>query len=169
MSFLIIENALFFMTATALLIISGWAWRNTKPYSLPQPLPKWFKIWFGTVQVGGGLLPIVALLWGWWRGYGSVLTALIPYLIMLGLQILSEVIALRQFHSVVWVMVPYLYLPYRWWQLYEGLSLMEPADQLIWVRYLLLFNLVLWIGNYCLDVSQLPRLFHWENKAPSMD
>lgn len=100
--------------------------------------------------------------WGVWRGYSSVLTILIAYFVMLGLQILSEILTLTQFHTVVWVMVPYLYLPYRIWQLYEGLSLLSPENELIWVRTLLLVEIVLWTLNYALDVSQLPRLLQWE-------
>lgn len=158
---LVKENLLFFVFSTAFLSLVGWAWREAKPYSLPETLPNWFKIWFGTVQIGGGILPIVALLWGWWQGYESVIIVLVPYLIMLGLQILAEILTLRQFQSVVWVMVPYLYLPYRVWQLYEGLSILNPIEQLTWVRYLLIFNMALWIGNYCLDLAQLPRLLRW--------
>ncbi|MBD3563387.1 hypothetical protein H6S82_31790, partial [Planktothrix sp. FACHB-1355] len=94
--------------------------------------------------------------------YSSVLTVLIPYFVMLGLQILSEILTLRQFRTVVWVMVPYLYLPYRVWQLYEGLKFLSPETDLIWIRYLLIVEIVLWSGNYALDLAQLPRLFRWE-------
>lgn len=160
---LLFENLLFFAFATSFFAIVGWAWRHSKPFYLPEPLPGWFKIWFGTVQVVGGLLPLLALFfWGVWQGYSSVLTVLVSYFVMLGLQILSEILTLRYFHSVVWVMVPYLYLPYRFWQLYEGLKLLSPQSDLIWVRNLLLVNIVLWILNYALDLSQLPRLLRWE-------
>jgi hypothetical protein len=81
---------------------------------------------------------------------------------MLGVQILSESLSLRQFHSVVFVMVPYLYVPYRIWQLYEGFSLLNPASELIWVKNLLLVEIVLWALNYALDLAQLPRLLRWE-------
>ncbi|MEC4986736.1 MAG: hypothetical protein SAJ37_21110 [Oscillatoria sp. PMC 1068.18] len=161
---LLIENAIFFLIATSFLTITGWMWRNSEPYSLPETLPSWFKIWFGTVQILGGVLPIVALIfWGFWWGYSSTFTVLIPYLVMLLLQILSEIISLRQFHSVVWVMVPYLYVPYRVWQLYEGLTILPPENELIWIRYLLFVNIVVWIGNYCLDLAQLPFLLRWKN------
>ena len=63
---------------------------------------------------------------------------------------------------VVWVMVPYLYLPYSIWQLYEGLTLLSPEPELIWVRNLLIIEVVLWTLNYALDLSQLPRLLRWE-------
>lgn len=161
--YLLIENLLFFAIATSFFVIVGWAWRQAKPYNLPEPLPGWFRIWFVTVQVLGGLIPLIAMcLWGFWWGYSSVLTVLIPYFVMLGLQVLSESLSLRRFHSVVFVMVPYLYLPYRIWQLYEGLSLLNPASELIWVRNLLLAEIVLWTLNYALDLAQLPRLLSWE-------
>ena len=114
--YLLLENLLFLVLATLFIVIVGWAWRHSKPFSLPEPLPEWFKVWFGTVQVVGVLLPLLAMLvWGVSWGYSSVLTVLAWYFLMLGLQILSEILTLRQFHSVVWVMVPYLYLPYRIW------------------------------------------------------
>jgi hypothetical protein len=135
--YLLLENLLFLVLATSFIVIVGWAWRHSKPFSLPEPLPEWFKVWFGTVQVVGVLLPLLAMLvWGVWWGYSSVLTVLSWYFVMLGLQILSEILTLRQFHSVVWVMVPYLYLPYRIWQLYEGLTLLSPEPELIWIRNL---------------------------------
>jgi len=161
--YLLLENLLFLVLATSFIVIVGWAWRYSKPFSLPEPLPEWFKVWFGTVQVVGVLLPLLAmLLWGVWWGYSSVLTVLSWYFVMLGLQILSEILTLRQFHTVVWVMVPYLYLPYRIWQLYEGLTLLSPEPELIWIRNLLIIEIVLWTLNYALDLSQLPRLLRWE-------
>jgi len=161
--YLLLENLLFLVLATSFIVIVGWAWRHSKPFSLPEPLPEWFKVWFGTVQVVGVLLPLLAMLvWGVWWGYSSVLTVLSWYFVMLGLQILSEILTLRQFHSVVWVMVPYLYLPYRIWQLYEGLTLISSEPELIWIRNLFANEIVLWTLNYALDLSQLPRLLRWE-------
>lgn len=161
--YLFLENLVFFVFATSFTIIVGWAWRKTKPITLPEPLPGWFKIWFGTVQVVGVLIPLLAmLLWGvWWR-YASVLTVFASYFLMLGLQILSEFATLRRFQSVTWVMVPYLYLPYRVWQLYEGVGILTPESELTWMRNLLIVEIVLWTANYILDVTQLPRLFDWE-------
>ncbi|GAC1505026.1 MAG: hypothetical protein NVS2B14_17490 [Chamaesiphon sp.] len=144
-------------------MIVGWAWRGTKLYNLPYPLPGWLRIWFLTMQIGGAVLPLtVMLLWGVWWGFTSVLVVLVSYLLMLGLQILTESLTLRRFHSTVFVMVPYLYIPYRIWQLYEGWVLLSPEPELIWVRYLLLFEIILWSLNYCLALAQLPRLFYWQ-------
>jgi len=163
--YLFLENLLFFLVATFFIVVVGWTWRQAEPFSLPELLPGWFKIWFGTVQLLGILLPLVVMLvWGVWWGYGSVLSVLGWYLIMLVLQITSEIVTLRQFHNVVWVMVPYLYLPYRFWQLYEGLTILGSANDLLWVKNLLAWELVLWILNYALDITQLPRLLRWKIK-----
>lgn len=153
------EDCLFLAIATLFFFIVGWAWRQTKPYDLPHPLPGWFKIWFLTMQIGGIALPAVLLIWGIQQSSLRLVTVLTSYFLLLGLQILSESLALRQFHSVVFVMVPYLYLPYRIWRLYEGWSYVEP--ELSWVRYLLLVEVILWTLNYALDVTQLPRLLQW--------
>lgn len=156
----------FFLGATGFIFIVDWAWKDLKPFELPKPLPDWFKYWFGTIQIIGLLLPIAALiLWGLIWGYRSVIVVLVPYLIMLGLQIASEIYTLKQMQSVVWVMVPYVYLPYRFWQLYEGLKILPSDADLIWVRYLLIINLIVWIGNYLLDLSQLPNLFRWPSSS----
>ncbi len=160
---LFLENLLFFFSVTSFLIVVGWAWKHAKPYRIPEPLPKWFKLWFSTVQILGVFLPLlVMVLWGVLWGYTSVLTVIAWYFVMLGLQILSESISVKLFNSVIWVMVPYLYVPYRIWQMYEGLTLLGSANQLWWVQNLLILEIILWTGNYALNVSQLPRLLGWE-------
>ena len=159
---LFLEDLIFLVLSTSFFVFVGWAWRHLKPMSLPEPLPGWFKIWFGTVQVLGGLLPLlVMLLWGVVWGHDRVLTVLLSYYLMLGLQIIFESLTLRRYQSVVWVMVPYLYLPYRICQLYEGLTLVGFEAELMWVRYFLILQIIVWTVNYVLDVSQLPRLFGW--------
>lgn len=160
----ILQIDLFFILGASLfLVVVGWAWRQVKPYHLPSPLPEWFKVWFLTVQIGGIGLPLVALLWlGVWQGYSHVRLVLLSYFLILGLQILSESVSLRQFRSVVFVMVPYLYIPYRIWQLWQGVVLLSTESELIWVQNLLYAEIILWVINYALDLSQLPRLLHWE-------
>lgn len=161
-NYLLLENLIFFAIATAFFAVVGWSWRDTAPYELPKPLPGWFRIWFLSVQFLGIVPPLVALLvWGIWQGNFDVVAIFAAYFLMLGLQILSESLSLRRFQSTVFVMVPYLYLPYRFWQLYEGLNLLSSDPALVWVRYILILEIVVWIINYGLDLAQLPRLFHW--------
>jgi hypothetical protein len=161
---IVLEDLIFLVLATAFLGATNWAWRATRPYELPQPLPHWFRFWFLTLQIGGIGLPLVVLAWALWQGEAIVSTVLLSYLGMLAEQILSESLSLRQLRSTAFVMVPYLYIPYRLWQLDEGFNLLDGLE-LDWVRWVLLFEIVLWIGNYCLDLAQLPRLLHWDGAA----
>jgi len=88
---LLIENTLFLLISSLFLIIVGWAWRELKPYSLPEVLPNWFKIWFISVQLLGGILPLITLIWaGFVNHNASVIKAFSPLIIMLVLQILAE-------------------------------------------------------------------------------
>jgi hypothetical protein len=156
------KDLLFIVTATSFFVGVGWAWRKTEPYDLPQSLPNWFRIWFLTVQIGGIGLPLLGLIWSIQKGYFNIVMILASYFLTVVLQILTESISLRWFHSTVFVMVPYLYLPYRIWQLYQGLMLLNPTDELLLIRSLLLGEIILWTANYALDLSQLPRLLRWK-------
>lgn len=117
-----------------------------------------------SVQIGGGLLPLIVLFWSLWQGQYQIAAVLISYFVVLGLQVLSETLSLRWFQSTAFVMVPYLYIPYRVWQLYRGSTLPAVAGDAPWVQTLLLAEIGLWGVNYGLDLAQLPRLFHWADR-----
>lgn len=160
---IIFENLLFLVVATSFLVFVGWVYRQSKPFSIPQPLPNWFKAWFFVVIVLGVALPFLAMLfWGVWQGNQSVLQVFVSYFVMLGLQILSESVTVKRFNSCVWVTIPCLYLPYRIWQLYSGLTLLSIENDSIWIQRLLVTEIVLWIFNYGVHLSQIPRLLQWE-------
>ncbi len=161
--YLLWENLIFLVLVTSFLVFIGWVWREAKPFNLPQPLPSWFKAWLSVVLLVGVVLPLIALLlWGvWWR-YTSVVVAIASYFLMLGFQILSESVTINRFQSCVWVMIPCLYLPYRIWQLHTGLTLLSDESELLWVRNLLRLEIGLWIFNYGVHLSQLPRLLRWD-------
>lgn len=159
-SYFLGEILLFLLASTAFLGIVGWAWRSLQPYRLPEPLPGWFRVWFISVQIGGGLVPLGVLVWSLGGADTRITMILVTYLVNLGLQVLAESLTLRQFRSVVWVMVPYLYVPFRLWQLYEGLMLFA-SGELGWFQALLVAEIVLWMINYSLNLSQLPRLAGW--------
>ncbi|MBE9180591.1 hypothetical protein IQ268_18680 [Oculatella sp. LEGE 06141] len=161
---ILLRDLLFVAIATAFLAIAGRAWQGAKAYELPKPLPQWFTLWFTSVQILGVFPPLLALVWwGIGQHYSGVLVVFLSYFIILALQIISERLTLRRFRSVTWVMVPYLYVPYRLWQLYEGLGFIEPGSNLVWVRAILMLELVVWSVNYGLDLAQLPRLYRWES------
>jgi hypothetical protein len=162
---ILLHDGLFVAIASSFFAIVGWAWKSAKPYDLPHPLPRWFKVWFLSVQILGIFPPLAALiLGGIIQGNSSVLAIFSTYFAVLALQILTESLTLRQFNSVVWVMVPYLYVPYRVWQLYAGLTVLESDSTLFWVRSILYLEIIVWLINYGLDLAQLPRLLRWEVK-----
>ena len=158
---LVVENSVFCIIATGFLVVTGWAWRDAKPFALPKPLPDWFKIWFGSVQLLGILPPLAAVVWAIVEGCQSLWQVLAAYFAMLVLQVITEFATLRWFHSVVWVMVPYLYVPYRLWQLWEGLAIAPSTSDYVWLQLLLIGEIIVWGINYLLDLAQLPRLLQW--------
>ena len=164
-----VENLLFLTIATLFLAIAGYAWRESKPFEIPKPLPNWFQGWLFVVLAAGIALPFVTMLvWGvWWR-HQVVVILFASYFIMLGLQIVSEIVMQKQYQSPIWVAVPCLYLPYRFWQLYRGIELVSVESNLMWVKYILILELVLWIFNYGVHLSQLPRLLRWPSVESSV-
>mgnify|MGYP006425193247 CR=1 FL=1 len=162
---MLLENLLFFLIATIFLSLMGYYWRTAKPFSIPSQLPNWFRAWFILVQVLGVLLPLIALiLWGIWWGNTNVLSIFASYFLILGLQILTETLMLKQFQTVAWVAIPYFYVPYRVWQLYQGLIIIGDNSELMLVRLILEINIAIWMINYCLNLLQLPLLFRWEKE-----
>jgi hypothetical protein len=41
--YLLLENLLFLVLATSFIVIVGWAWRQSKPFSLPEPELIWIR------------------------------------------------------------------------------------------------------------------------------
>lgn len=164
---LLIENAAFFLLATAFLSIAGWSWRQTPPYELPKPLPDWFKLWFGSVQFLGSVPPLIVMICAFWQGLPLLWEVLLGYFVVLALQVLTETVTLRQFQTVAWVMVPYLYVPYRLWQLWEGYTLTSAAFSARWLLLFFIGEIIVWGGNYLLDLAQLPRLLQWPGTSES--
>jgi hypothetical protein len=158
-----LEDLTFLVLATAFLILAGWAWRKTKPFTLPEPLPSWFRVWFLVVILVGLVLPFISMVvWGIVWDYNSVLPIFISYFVMLALQILSERITLQQFHSCIWIAIPCLYVPYRIWQLYRSFTILDATSELVWVQRILIIEMALWIFNYGVHLSQIPRLLRWD-------
>jgi hypothetical protein len=161
--YLLTENLTFVFAASILTSILIWRWRNAKPYAPPQPFPTWSKIWFASVQILGIFPPLIGLaLCGLVWGNQSGLLVLFWYFFNLAMQILWESLTLRKYKTVVWIIVPYIYLPYRLWQSYESLGFLNDEPGMLWVRSILILEIVVWLVNYILDMSQLPRLFRWE-------
>jgi len=156
------ESILFFLVTNFCLLFMAWMWRRAKPFSLPQSLPLWFKIWLGIIWLIGIILPILTmLLWGLWWSHTVVLQAMIPYFIMLALQGLSEKVILKVFQSSVWAIIPCFYLPYRIWQLHSGLTLLVMKSEPILVQKVLLLEMIFWLVSYVVHLSQIPTFLNW--------
>jgi len=165
---LLIENGAFLFLSTLFLTVVGWSWRNTQPYELPKPLPDWFKFWFGSVQFLGSVPPLIAMVCALWQNISLLREVLLAYFVVLALQVLTETLALRQFQTVAWVMVPYLYVPYRLWQLWEGYTLTTAEESAAsWLSLFFIGEIVVWGGNYLLDLAQLPSLLRWPGTSES--
>jgi len=164
---LLIENGTFLLFSTLFLWGVGWSWRHTQPYELPKPLPGWFKVWFGVVQFWGSVPPLIAMICGFWQGIPLLKSVLLAYFVLLALQVIIEVLTLRQLQSIAWVMVPYLYVPFRLWQLWEGLTLTTAQSSESWLALFFISEMVVWGSNYLLDLAQLPRLLQWPKTADS--
>jgi len=54
---LLLENLLFLALSTLFLVLAGRVWRDSKPFSIPEPLPRWLSAWIAIVQVFGVALP----------------------------------------------------------------------------------------------------------------
>ena len=154
--YLLWENLAAFGIATIFLGGAGWFWRNGAPFTLPKPLPGWFRAWFALVVIAGIALPAGIAIWGLWQHAWAIAAALGAYGVMLALQIATEVVAIRQ-QNCVWVLVPCIYLPYRLWQL---LAARSASDARLWQAFVI-GQVVLWTFNYGVHLSQLPRLLHW--------
>lgn len=164
---LLIENGAFILLSTLFLSVVGWSWRHTQPYELPKPMPDWLPIWFGSVQFLGSVPPLIAMICGFWQGIPILKQVLLAYFVLLALQVVAEVLTLRRFQSIVWVMVPYLYVPSRLWQLWEGLNLTTAQSSESWLSVFFIGEIVVWGVNYLLDLTQLPRLLQWPGTVES--
>jgi hypothetical protein len=162
----LVENLLFFLITTSFLGLMGWNWRQSCPFRLPQSLPRWFSSWLVLVLFVGILVPVIAIVFGWFGlGNTNVLQAFLPYFLMLGLQILCETVTLRNFRSCIWVVIPCLYIPYRVWQLHTGIALVGAEANLLWVKRLLVIEIWFWMLNYGVHLYQIPRLLRWDTQS----
>lgn len=155
---LLLTNLGFLLCAVACL---GWARWRTRPgpvFTGPCPVGPAFKGWLINIWLIGLLLPIVALALGW----SDPLTrlALIPYLVMFVAQVLFELMAWKRWGSPIWVIVPCLFLPWRLFQVWQGLSLASPqtlTTLTLWALF------VLWVINIGVHFTNIPNTMRWNH------
>jgi hypothetical protein len=128
-----------------------------------------FKGWLLNIWAIGLALPIVALTLGW----SDLLTrlALIPYLVMFATQVLFELVAWKRWGSPVWVIVPCLFLPWRLFQVWQGMQLGSHETLTVLTLWALF---VLWVINIGVHYTNIPNTMRWnhhphDTKFPSLN
>lgn len=111
---------------------------STQPYKSKAPFS--YKFWNILASVTGYIIPL-ALLWSSHKGflqphlsYISFLVLLGPYLLLLSVQILTELLT-WQWQSPVWLVTPVVYEGYRVLQLMRGLKLSAELASPAWIAH----------------------------------
>ena len=157
---ILIANIGFLVLAAACL---GWARWRTRPgpvFTGPCPVGPAFKGWLINIWLVGLLLPLVALVIGWNEPLTRL--ALIPYLVMFAVQVLAEMLTWKRWGSPVWVIVPCLFLPWRLFQVWQGMVLGDHSG-LTQITLWALF--VLWVINIGVHYTNIPNTLRW-NQHP---
>jgi hypothetical protein len=137
----------------------GWAQWRTQPgpaFPGPRPVGAAFKIWLVIIWLVGLVLPVVALVV---EPLPATRLALVPYLLMFVLQVVFELLAWKRLRSPVWVIVPCLFLPWRLFQVWQGMQLGPHGS----VTELVLDALfVLWVINIGVHYTNIPNTMRWD-------
>jgi hypothetical protein len=98
------------------------------------------------------------------QGSRATFLALVPYVVMLALQIASEMYCWKRRESPVWVIVPCLYLPWRLWQSCRGIGVAADGPPLTLATMYALS--VLWVVNIGVHYTNIPRALRWDYHPP---
>ena len=122
----------FIASATLLTLLSGWLiGANVLPIQTKlihsEAEESFVQIWFQVALMIGLLLPGVAFLM--WIRRPKTRTVFGFYLLVLGIQIVTEQICIRVFSSSLLVIVGTLYTGFRVWQLWQGQQVLRAIAQ----------------------------------------
>ncbi len=121
-----------------------------------------FGVWMIAIAVVALLLPLLAL--AFYGRYSSVRLALLPYVLVLIAQILTEVLFMRMFVSNIVVVTGLVYTSYRLWQLWSSRKYFRAMERPTGfgrgaVGALLSLGLIFWAANLLfLSLIALPRV-----------
>lgn len=145
----------FIVSATLLVLLSGWLIRaNLLPIqteiNYSEAERSFVQIWLQVAIAIGLLLPGVAFLV--WIRHAGARTVFGFYLLVLGIQIITEQIFSRVFSSSLLVIVGTIYTTFRVWQLWQGQQFLRVNAQSGNVRFsvaqgLLWLMLLFWSAN----------------------
>ncbi|WP_416906769.1 MAG: hypothetical protein ACMVO5_06770 [Polymorphobacter sp.] len=161
MSHILWSNAGFLALAAAAMAWAAWRTRPGPAFPGPRPVGPIFKAWLLIIWGVGLLLPLAALAL---EGRAPATRwALLPYLAMFVLQVVFELIAWKRLRSPIWVIVPCLFLPWRLFQVWQGMAL-APHAPLTALTLDALF--VLWVINIGVHYTNIPNTMRWDAHAP---
>ena len=157
----IVANVGFFVFACAILVWAQWRSEPGPPFPGPGPVGTVFKAWLIVIWVVGLLMPLAALAIEWTP---AVRLALLPYLATFVLQVATEIFVWKRWRSPVWVLVPCLYLPWRLFQSWLGIDMVDDGGTPVaLITMLALF--VLWAINIGVHYTNIVNTLRWSHHA----
>lgn len=133
------------------------------PFPGPRPVGPAFKTWLIVIWLIGLALPLAALIYdGFLQSEGRALLAITPYLVMFIGQVVVEIVCWKRLNSPIWVLVPTLFLPWRLFQIYQGLSLIGGPETFPLTYWTLIALFILWTINIGVHFSNIPRHMRWD-------
>ncbi len=159
----VIQNIAFIVFAAGILLWGQARVRHAPPWPGPRPVGKVFRVWLLVIWLVGFALPVLAMVVdGALGGQTVVWRALIPYLLMFMVQIGFELFVWKRWRSVVWVLVPCLFLPWRCFQVYVGLVTVWPLEGLVLTKLTLVALLLLWLINIGVHYTGIALNLRWD-------
>lgn len=159
----VLQNIAFIVFAMSILVWGQARVRHAPPWPGPRPVGRVFRGWLLVIWLVGFALPVLAIIVdGALGGHGAVWLALLPYLLMFIVQIAFELFVWKRWRSVVWVLVPCLFLPWRCFQVYVGLATVWPMEGLVLTKLTLVALLVLWLINIGVHYTGIALNLRWD-------
>lgn len=159
----VLQNIAFIVFAMSILLWGQARVRHAPPWPGPRPVGRVFRGWLLVIWLVGFALPVLAIIVdGALGGHGAVWLALLPYLLMFIVQIAFELFVWKRWRSVVWVLVPCLFLPWRCFQVYVGLATVWPMEGLVLTKLTLVALLALWLINIGVHYTGIALNLRWD-------
>lgn len=159
------QNIAFLAFAVIILVWAQGRIRHAPPWPGPRPVGRVFRWWLLVIWLVGFLLPVLAIVFdGVLGGQSEAWLVMLPYLLMFVAQIGYELFVWKRWRSVVWVLVPCLFLPWRLFQIHVGLLTVMPLEGLLLTKVTLVALLVLWLINIGVHYSGIALNLRWDQQ-----
>jgi hypothetical protein len=158
-----VQNAVFLVFAVIILVWAQGRIRHAPAWPGPRPVGRVFRWWLLVIWLVGVLLPLVAIaVDGVIADRPAAMLALVPYVLLVFIQIAYELYVWKRWRSAVWVLVPCLFLPWRCFQIHVGLMTVLPLEGLLLTKITLAALLVLWLINIGVHYSGIALNLRWD-------